>query len=128
MKCEIADCFESGKLFTLSDTGIFSESDWTLHKTFKGVYLKTLVSGLKTDGEISCYLVKIEPDCEIGFHIHENSMEIHEVISGSGSIFLDESVYEYVPGNMSIIPKKIAHKVKAEKEGLILMAKFIPAL
>ncbi len=35
--------------------------------------------------QLSCHLVKINPECEIGDHIHENNLEIHEIIYGSGT-------------------------------------------
>ena len=125
---EIIGNFEAGNLFTTSNLKALSTVDWIPHKTFKGVALKHLVLSSDTANEISCHLVRIEPECEIGIHTHENNLEIHEVISGTGSLMLDKIDYEYSPGNISVIPKSVIHKVKAGKDGLYLLAKFIPAL
>lgn len=120
--------FEAGTLFTRFNLKSLSDLDWIPHKTFKGVALKHLVVSSDSENEISCHLVKIEPECEIGIHTHENNLEIHEVIFGTGSLLLDKIDYVYSPGNISIIPKNVIHKVKAGKDGLYLLAKFIPAL
>lgn len=120
--------FESGNLFTTSLAKSLSSQEWIPHNTFKGFALKHLVVSSNSSNEISCHLVRIEPECEIGLHTHENNLEIHEVIFGTGSLLLDKSDYEYNPGNISVIPKNVIHKVKAGKDGLYLLAKFIPAL
>ncbi len=120
--------FENGKLFTMLNSKNLSDLGWKPHQTFKGVYLKHLVTGVDSNNEISCHLVKIEPGCEIGLHTHQNNLEIHEVIAGSGSFLLGEDNYEYLPGNIGVIPKNVVHQVLAGEEGLYLLAKFSPAL
>jgi quercetin dioxygenase-like cupin family protein len=125
---EIVNNFENGKLFSLENLKSLRNTEWNPHKTFQGVALKHLITSVDTNNEISYHLVRVEPGCEIGLHTHESSMEIHEVISGNGSILLEDREYEYISGNITIIPKNKIHKVTAGKDGLYLLAKFIPAL
>jgi len=125
---EIISNFEGGKLFTLSNIKSFSNLEWIPHKEFSGVALKNLLTSSDTDNEISYHLVKIDPGCEIGIHIHKDSTEIHEVICGIGVLTIDDKEQRYFPGNISVIPKKAEHKVRAGNDGLYLLAKFIPAL
>ncbi len=73
-------------------------------------------------------MVKIEPDCEIGNHIHQGKAELHEIISGSGFGTVGSDKIEYKPGIISLIPADINHGVKAGAAGLMLLAKFTPSL
>jgi quercetin dioxygenase-like cupin family protein len=101
---------------------------WNEHPKFKGVYLKHLVTGRDTDGALSCHMVKIDPNSALEEHIHENQLELHEVIEGAGNFILGDKETRYSPGGMAVIPKGIKHKVIAGEKGLILLAKFCPAL
>ena len=61
-------------------------------------------------------------------HIHETQLETHEVIAGNGTCIHADTTLDYVPGVISILPKKVPHEVVAGDNGLYLFAKFIPAL
>ncbi|AIZ56909.1 AraC-like ligand binding domain protein [Candidatus Methanoplasma termitum] len=102
--------------------------EFTPHKTFKGVYLKHLVTGERTEGRISSHLVKIEPLCVLDTHTHPEQIEIHEVIQGSGECLIAGRKLRYVPGTVTVIPQGTPHKVTAGENGLYLLAKFTPAL
>ena len=120
--------FESGKIFYLKKSTDNSKILWSDHPAYKGVALKHLIKGEGTDNKFSYHLVKINPGCEIGEHIHEGKIETHEVIDGKGICFLNNKQQEYQCGTISVIPEDIKHKIIAGNEGLLLFAKFIPAL
>lgn len=101
---------------------------WNPHPTFKGVYLKHLITGNETDGKLSCHIVKIEPNCILDTHIHDGKIELHEVAGGSGTMYLDKQEFSYSTGRICLIPANMQHKVVAGKDGLYLFAKFTPAL
>ncbi len=101
---------------------------WSKHPNFKGVYLKHMIQGADTSGLFSSYIVKIEPNCCLETHCHENQLELHEVIGGEGSCRLIEETFSYHPGKMAVIPKGESHMVRAGEYGLTLLAKFFPAM
>ena len=101
---------------------------WSKYPTFKGVWLKHIITAKDTDGKFSYHLVRIAPDCSIGNHIHETQLETHEVIKGSGRCVNAGSTIPYEAGTVSIMQAGIAHEVHAGSEGLYLFAKFMPAL
>ena len=105
-----------------------SEVEWAKHPKFKGVYLKHIIKGADTDGLFSSHLVKIDPDCCLENHCHENQLELHEVIEGVGKCQLIEERFDYHLGKMAVIPKGESHMVQAGKNGLTLLAKFFPAM
>ncbi len=41
---------------------------------------------------------------------------------------IGEKKLQYLSGTITLIPEDINHKVKAGKDGLFLLAKFVPAL
>ena len=55
-------------------------------------------------------------------------MELHEVIGGRGRCTIGEETFDYFPGAVSYIPDDIKHSVRADAEGLYILAKFSPAL
>ena len=120
--------FENGNIHFLQGTAQVEEIAWKNHPKFYGVSLKALVTGKDTHGQISCHLVRIQPGCEIGNHIHEGRMEIHEVIAGNGVCLLKEKEIPYKAGSMCVIPSDTEHQVNAGEDGLFLLAKFTPAL
>ena len=105
-----------------------SDVEWTIHPKFKGVYLKHMIVGADTSALFSSHLVKIEPNCCLETHCHENQLELHEVIEGEGLCQLIEDTFDYHLGKMAVIPKGENHMVHAGKNGLTLLAKFFPAL
>lgn len=115
--------FENGKITTLEKTIESETIAWNNHPTFAGVSLKHLIKGQDTNNQLSCHLVRVEPHC-----IHDGILEIHEVIDGSGTLFLDKSEVTYNIGSLSVIPANTKHKVIAGDDGLYILAKFSPAL
>ncbi len=125
---EIVGEIDKGKIVCIGKEVNAKDMDWNAHAKFNGVFLKHLVKGEDTDGKFSCHLVKVESDCEIGEHIHEDKWELHEIISGEGKGILTGKEISLKPGVSVVIPKGIKHKVIASKDDLYLLAKFIPAL
>ena len=105
-----------------------SEFPWTDHPKFTGVYLKHLIKGTETDGLFSAHIVKIDPNCSLMEHCHEDQWELHEIVKGYGVCRLGNVGYDYHSGIMAVIPKGVSHGVRAGEDGLILLAKFFPAL
>jgi quercetin dioxygenase-like cupin family protein len=118
----------NGVLCIHGETLNIEEFTWNEHQAFKGVFLKHLITGETTDNQLSCHLVKINPDCTIGNHIHTGKTELHEIVSGSGQCFIEQTKYEYKKGVVGYIPADKNHSVIAGSEGLFLLAKFFPAL
>jgi quercetin dioxygenase-like cupin family protein len=102
--------------------------EWQKHPKFVGVFTKCLFSAKDSSNNLSAMLVKIEPNCEIGNHIHEGKAELHEVIYGDGVTLVNDKSIVYKPGIISFIPADVPHSVKANNNGLILLAKFTPPL
>lgn len=125
---ELFETFNSGHLVLPNKTTDFTTIPWSKHPTFEGVELKHIVTSKDTNGEFSYHLVRIAPNKSIFNHIHEFQLETHEVISGDGICINDSCELRYAPGVISIMPKATPHEVHAGAEGLLLFAKFIPAL
>ncbi|MBN2509680.1 MAG: hypothetical protein JXB03_05360 [Spirochaetales bacterium] len=102
--------------------------DWNEHPSFKGVYLKHLITGSLTKGRFSSHLVRIDAGAEIGTHVHESQLELHEVIAGSGFCEIENTQADYMAGVCAIIEAAASHRVQAGNGGLYMLAKFIPAL
>lgn len=120
--------FENGTICTICDVMNSEKIDYVPHNKFKGVSLKHLVTGEMTNNQISCHLVKVEPFCTLDTHVHENSLEIHEIISGNGICYIEENKVIYSIGSIGVIPANTPHKVQAGEEGIYILAKFVPAL
>jgi quercetin dioxygenase-like cupin family protein len=101
---------------------------YTPHKKFEGVYLKHLVTGAMTDNRISCHLVKVDPFGVLGAHNHPEQIEIHEVIAGDGTCVIADRKVQYTPGVVEAVPQGVTHEVTAGKDGIYILAKFVPAL
>ena len=125
---ENRNLFESGRRRIGRTDCAVNEIGWNPHPTFKGVFMKHVVTGADTNGRLSCHLVRIEPGCEIGDHIHAGKMELHEVMAGEGRCEIGDETVDYAPGTIAYIPDDIHHRVMAGKDGLELLAKFSPAL
>jgi quercetin dioxygenase-like cupin family protein len=119
---------ENGAVFYVDREEIISGKGWNAHASYRGIYLKHLVPGADTENRLSCHIVKVDPDCVLEEHIHDGKLELHEVIAGSGTCFLNGKAISYQPGIISVIPANTKHKVAAGKDGLYLLAKFTPAL
>ena len=104
------------------------ELPWIPSPKFEGVAMRNLVVGARTDGRLSAHLVRIEPGKAIGEHVHEGSLEVHEILEGSGIAVMPGEEREYRAGVVSLIPQGMLHEVRAGRDGLLLLAKFAPAL
>ena len=122
------EAFNRGQLIIPDKTLNFENVPWNKHPTFDGVELKHIVTSSDTNGEFSYHLVRIAPNKSIYNHIHELQLETHEVISGEGICMNNQCEIHYSPGVISIMPKMVPHEVHAGDDGLLLFAKFIPAL
>lgn len=125
---DLFEAFNQGKMLLPHKTTNFESIPWNNHPAFEGVALKHIVTSKDTNGEFSYHLVRIEPNKSILNHIHEKQLETHEIIAGTGTCINDGCTIQYCPGVISIMPKAIPHEVHAGEEGLLLFAKFIPAL
>ncbi|WDP93315.1 MAG: cupin domain-containing protein [Desulfobacter sp.] len=101
---------------------------WLKHPQFDGVYLKHLIKGDETCGIFSSHIVKIDPNQCLKTHCHKDQVELHEVLDGSGIYGIAGQEHDYHPGKIALIPKGEDHMVLAGENGLILLAKFFPAL
>ena len=117
-----------GKLFFVDKEINIDELTWNPHSSFKGVYLKNLVTEEDSNNRLTYHIVKVEPNCMLDTHIHDTKIETHEVISGSGKMYLNDKKINYSVGYICVIPANTPHKVVAGKKGLYLLAKFTPAL
>jgi quercetin dioxygenase-like cupin family protein len=104
-----------------------SDVKWVKHPAYEGVYLKHMIMGADTGGLFSSHLVKIDPNCRLETHCHENQLELHEVVEGDGICRLAEETFDYHLGKMAVIPKREYHMVEAGENGLVMLAKFFPA-
>ncbi|NCD11442.1 MAG: cupin domain-containing protein [Epsilonproteobacteria bacterium] len=125
---QIFEAFENGTLLVEGKSVHLREIDWWNHPKFEGVALKHLITSAQSQGSFSFHLVRISPHKAIQTHVHENELETHEVISGSGYCIKEGSTFSYTTGTMSIFPKKTKHSIHADAKGLYLLAKFFPAL
>lgn len=125
MKRDLFQQFEDGTLAHAGQRTDIGLCAWNAHKDFPGVFLKNVVSTAQTAGLCTCHLVRIDPGCKIGMHAHPSSLELHEVMQGSGVCVTEEGEIPYAPGTLSILPCNAPHEVRAGKEGLRLFAKFI---
>ena len=108
---------------------------WNPHPRFAGVALKHLVTGADTGGALSAHLVRIQAGAELSSHVHKASLELHEVVRGSGVCTMGGCETAYQPGVCGLIPAGVAHSVRANAgqdgqhgEALYILAKFTPAL
>ncbi len=125
---EIAACMANGSTTYVDRDDATGEISWNPHPKFTGVSMKHMIKGTDTDGMLSCHMVRIDPNATLEDHVHENQWELHEVIEGEGTFVLESRETPYYPGRMGIVPKGTKHKVIAGESGLVLLAKFFPAL
>jgi len=120
--------FNKGKLYINGECVDIESLMWNEHPTDKGVFFKHIISGASTNSRLSYHLVKVNPDCEIDIHNHAGKTELHEIIGGRGHCMIEQEKIDYHKGVIGFIPADKNHLVKAEKEGLFILAKFFPAL
>ncbi|MDR2710942.1 MAG: cupin domain-containing protein [Burkholderiales bacterium] len=117
--------FENGSLSAGARKKNIASTPWNPHKEFPGVFLKNVVTGEDTGGLLSCHLVRIDPGAKIGLHLHSDSIELHEVIEGSGVCVTEDGEISYAPGCVAVLARNASHEVRAGAEGLYLFAKFV---
>lgn len=122
---DIFEQFEKGRITTSARTKEGASIPWNEHKDFPGVFLKNLVTGEQTNGLFTCHLVRIEPNGKIGLHAHPASIELHEVVAGSGTCVTQDEDIAYAPGSLTVLACNIPHEVRAGRDGLYLFAKFM---
>ena len=122
---EMFKSFEQGCFYTLTSTKALMDVAWKEHPTFCGVFLKEVLSLEAGGGKFSLHLVRLNPGAAIGLHVHPKSIELHEVIAGSGSCLLNGKELAYTPGSMALIACGVEHQVQAGEQGPCLFAKFI---
>ncbi|MCL2830572.1 MAG: cupin domain-containing protein [Betaproteobacteria bacterium] len=125
MAANLFEHFENGNLNAGAQRKSIASMPWNAHKEFPGVFLKNVVTGEETGGLFSCHLVRIEAGAKIGLHSHPASIELHEVIAGSGVCITDDGEIPYAPGCVTVLASKAQHEVRAGAEGLCLFAKFV---
>ncbi len=118
------ELFNNGKLVLPEKEAGFAEIEWLKHPTFRGVELKHIITAKDTDGKFSYHLVRIDPDCSIGNHIHETQLETHEVIKGSGKCVNAGSTIPYESGTISIMRQAYRMKSRQVQRDYI----FLPSL
>lgn len=104
------------------------EKPWNAHPGFKGVALRHLITGKETDGTFSSHVVRVEPGCCLDSHVHEGQWELHEIMQGTAVAQVGTKELKYTVGSCAVIPKGVSHKVQAGEDGLMILAKFVPAL
>ncbi|MDR2925290.1 MAG: cupin domain-containing protein [Azoarcus sp.] len=104
---------------------MFAERNWQAHPQFAGVALKHLLTAADTGGAFTYHLVRIEPGCAIGEHMHATQWETHEVIAGCGVCRNGGEDIAYRAGVIALIEPGARHSVTGGLEGLLLFAKFL---
>ena len=121
----VFSAFEHGTMTAAGKTADTGALPWNPHRDFTGVYLKDVVTGDATEGRFTCHLVRIDPGQKIGLHAHPASIELHEVVSGSGVCVTEKGDISYAPGSVAVLAANSPHEVRAGEQGLCLFAKFI---
>ncbi len=120
------EAFDKQGMLLLPDAAVaFDTIPWSKHPTFEGVELKHLITASQTGGQFSFHLVRIAPNKKIGSPVHEQQLETHEVISGTGTCINNSVTLSYKEGIISIFPAGIPHEIIAGADGLSLFAKFM---
>jgi quercetin dioxygenase-like cupin family protein len=125
---EIVTALGNGTLFFADRQAEIEKLPWIPHPKFEGAFMKHLIMGADNDNLASCHLVRVNPGCQLTDHIHDNEWEYHHILEGEGTGYLDGRPMAYQPGRIAVIPKGVGHKVVAGREGILILATFLPAL
>lgn len=125
---DLLTSFASGNISRISGSKDAKSLAWNPHPSNAGVNLKHLITGDETEGRFSVHLVKLDPGAIIGEHVHEDHWELHAIVGGDGVCAVERNAVTYEAGDMNVLPENIKHSVQAGKNGLLILAKFIPAL
>jgi len=118
----------NGTLFFSDRVDEIEKMEWVPHPKFKGAFMKHLIKGADNDNLASCHLVRVNPGYQLEEHIHANEWEYHHILEGDGEGYLDDQKLDYRPGRLAVIPKGVTHRVVAGREGILILATFLPAL
>ncbi|MDR0664491.1 MAG: cupin domain-containing protein [Helicobacteraceae bacterium] len=119
--------FENGAIY-INSARLGADADYRRHPTFSGVYIKSLIAYDKSERRLNAMLVKIDPRCEIGDHLHDKEYELHQIIGGEAEAIIDGKSVAYKAGVVSLIAPNVKHSVKALEAGAVLLAVFTPNL
>ena len=122
---DLFEAFDTGAVVIAGKRTDIRRLPWNPHKDFEGVFLKNVLTEDQTGGLLACKLVRVEPNHELGMHAHPASMELHEVITGSGVCITEHGEISYVPGTIGFIARNAPHAVRAGENGLCFFAKFV---
>ena len=118
----------NGTLFFVDRNEEIQKIAWNPHPKFEGAFIKHLIKGADNDNLASCHLVRVNPGCQLDDHVHGNEWEYHHILEGEGTGYLDGRAMAYAPGKIAVIPKGANHKVVAGRDGILILATFLPAL
>ena len=124
----ITTAMAGGTLYFADRVQEIEQMEWLPHPKFKGAFMKHLVRGADNDNLASCHLVRVNPGCQLDDHVHDNEWEYHHTLEGAGTGYLDGREMVYEPGKLAVIPKGMTHKIVAGREGILILATFLPAL
>ncbi len=125
MAMDMFEQFAKGNLAVGARTRSIAAIPWSEHREFSGVFLKNVVTAEQTGGLFTCHLVRIAPNGKIGLHAHPASIELHEVVSGSGVCVTGNAEIPYAPGSVTVLARNAPHEVRAGETGLCFFAKFV---
>jgi len=118
------ETFDAGIVVIAGKRTDINRLPWHPHKDYKGVFFKHVFTADQADG-LGCNLVRVEPGHELGAHIHPDSVELHEVLAGSGFCVTEHGETAYLPGIISVIGRNSSHMIRAGENGLCFSAKFL---
>ncbi len=125
---DISDLFEQGTVL-LPDLEVrAADTPWYAPPTWRGVFLKDLVTGKETGGAFSYHLMRVERNCEIPDHDHETQWSWNVILAGTGSFILGDRQVPVEVGQTLITPPRVHHAVSAGDADIVLLAIFAPAL
>ena len=124
----LSELFEQGVVLFPDLEVRAAEKPWYASPTWKGVFLKDLVTGQETDGAFSYHLMRVERNGEIPDHAHETQWSWNVVLGGTGAFVLGGRRVPVEVGQTFITPPRVHHAVSAGDEEISLLAIFAPAL
>jgi mannose-6-phosphate isomerase-like protein (cupin superfamily) len=63
-------------------------------------------------GDITAFaMMDLEPDSSVGYHKHEDDMEVYLVLDGIADVIDDGEIEQLRPGDMLITPRGSSHSI-----------------
>jgi len=125
---DLLELFEHGTVLFPDLEVRAAEKPWYASPTWKGVFLKDLVTGKETGGAFSYHLMRVERNSEIPDHAHETQWSWNVVLGGTGLFVLGGRRVPVEVGQTFVTPPQVHHAVSAGDDELSLLAIFVPAL